>query len=57
MIFAFAPLVGLLLGIASMRCGGELPFVFGGVLHRDPGHNTAQLLRHRLLAKGEKTFA
>ncbi|MBK9160671.1 MAG: ACR3 family arsenite efflux transporter [Nitrosomonadales bacterium] len=56
MIFAFAPLVGLLLGIASIAVPWDTLFV-SVVFYIVIPVIIAQLLRHRLLAKGEKTFA
>jgi ACR3 family arsenite transporter len=56
MIFAFAPLVALLLGIASIAVPWDTLFV-SVVFYIVIPVIVAQLLRRRLLAKGENAFA
>jgi ACR3 family arsenite transporter len=56
MIFAFAPLVGLLLGIASIAVPWDTLFV-SVVFYIVVPVIVAQLLRGRLLARGEAAFA
>jgi ACR3 family arsenite transporter len=56
MIFAFAPLVGLLLGIASIAVPWDTLFV-SVVFYIVVPVIVAQLLRSRLLARGEAAFA
>jgi len=55
MIFAFAPLVALLLGIASITVPWDTLFV-SVVFYIVIPVIIAQLLRHRLLVKGESVF-
>jgi ACR3 family arsenite transporter len=55
MIFAFAPLVALLLGIASIAVPWDTLFV-SVVFYIVIPVMLAQLLRHQLLAKGEAAF-
>ncbi len=56
MVFAFAPLVGLLLGIASIAVPWDTLFV-SVVFYIVVPVVVAQLLRGRLLARGEAAFA
>ncbi len=55
MVFAFAPLVGLLLGVASIAVPWDT-LVISVVLYIVIPVLLAQLLRRRLLARGQKVF-
>jgi ACR3 family arsenite transporter len=53
MVVAFAPLVGLLLGLSAITVPWDTLLTVGGALHRHAGDHRADLRRKRLLLRGQ----
>ena len=52
MVFAFAPIVGLLLGLSADHGAVGHAAALGRALHRRPGRSLAQVLRRSVLSRG-----